>query len=66
MYFRLCFRLLKYYSNTDININRSMEELSKLFKLKEKISKEFNELFEVMYKKDPKFIKKIKPTKKKI
>ena len=58
-----CFRLaLKYYSKKDININRSMEELSKIFKLKEKkLSREFNELFEVIYKKDPKFIKKIKP-----
>ena len=60
-----CFRLaLKYYSNIDININRSMNELSKIFKLKEKkLSREFNELFEVMYKKDPDFIKKIKPIK---
>ena len=39
-----------------------MNELSKIFKLKEKkLSREFNELFEVMYKKDPEFIKKIKP-----
>ena len=62
-----CFRLaLKYHSNDDENINRSMEELSKIFNLKEKkLSKEFNELFENMYKQNPEFIKKIKPTKPK-
>ena len=62
-----CFRLaLKYHSNSDENINRSMEELSKLFNLKEKkLSKEFNELFESMYKRNPEFIKQIKPTKPK-
>ena len=62
-----CFRLaLKYHSNSDEKVNRSMEELSKLFNLKEKkLSKEFNELFEVMYKNNPNFIKQIKPTKPK-
>ena len=62
-----CFRLaLKFYSKDDKSINRSMDELSKLFNIKEKkLSKEFNELFENMYKKNPKFIKKIKPTKPK-
>ena len=62
-----CFRLaLKFHSNSDDKVNRSMEELSKLFNLKEKkLSKEFNELFEVMYKNNPDFIKQIKPTKPK-
>tara|TARA_B110000037_G_C17097358_1_gene496533 strand:+ start:1119 stop:2105 length:987 start_codon:yes stop_codon:yes gene_type:complete len=62
-----CFRLaLKYYSNDDKNVNRSMEELSAIFGLKEKkLSKEYNELYENMYKSNPKFTKKIKPTKPK-
>lgn len=62
-----CFRLsLKYHSKDDKSINRSMEELSKLFNIKEKkLSKEFNELFEYMYRNNSKFIKNIRPTKPK-
>lgn len=61
-----CLRFsLKYYSKDDDNcIDRSLEELSRIFGLKEKkLSKEYNELFESMYKSNPVFIKKIKPTK---
>lgn len=60
-----CLRLaIKYYADDDKTVNRSMDEISKLFNIKEKkLSKEFNELFENMHKNDRKFIKKIKPTK---
>ena len=60
-----CLRLaLKYHSIQDIDITRSINELAKLFNLDEKKFKEgYNQSFEIMYQKDPEFIKKIKPTR---
>jgi len=62
-----CLRLsVKYYSIDDIDVTRSMDELAGLFNLKEKkLKKGCNEAFEIMYRKDPNFIKKIKPTEPK-
>ena len=60
-----CLRLaIKYHSIQDIDITRSINELAKLFNLDEKKFKEgYNQSFEIMYQKDPEFIKKIKPTR---
>ena len=62
-----CLRLsLKYYSNQDLEISRSINEIAKLFKIKEKkLSKGCNQSYEIMFKKDPEFIKKLKPTEPK-
>jgi transcription initiation factor TFIIIB Brf1 subunit/transcription initiation factor TFIIB len=59
-----CLRLaIKYHSIQDIDVTRSINELAKLFNLDEKKFKEgYNESFEIMFKKDREFIKKIKPT----
>ena len=63
-----CLRLaIKYHSIQDIDITRSINELAKLFNLDEKKFKEgYNQSFEIMYQKDPEFIKKIKEYKKTI
>ena len=62
-----CLRLsVKYYSNIDSEVTRCNNEIAKLFGLEEKkLSKGCNQSFEIMFKKDPKFLKKIKPTEPK-
>jgi transcription initiation factor TFIIIB Brf1 subunit/transcription initiation factor TFIIB len=60
-----CLRLaIKYHSIQDIDVTRSINELAGLFNLDEKKFKEgYNKSFEIMYQRDPEFIKKIKPTR---
>ena len=60
-----CLRLaIKYHSIQDIDVTRSINELAKLFNLDEKKFKEgYNESFEIMFRKDREFIKKIRPTR---
>lgn len=57
---------LNLHSVDDIDITRTMEEIAELFKLKaKKLKKGCNECLEILNRKLPEFVKKIKPTKPK-